>query len=166
MAPRRRVRDARVAIVSLKECGRGHVVPSKECSRGPHLLEGVADVLGLGGRLGAPPDDADLLDVLPCLLEERELVAAALEDGLLQKGSRGAVQHRGTSGCYGVLGACRRGRIEATKRAGNRKRNQGRGEADGGGLGVPQGHVDNPQQMQVVRSAFGPPVDMGVVIAL
>ena len=49
-----------------------------------YLGEGVADVLRLGGGLGTPADDADLLDVLPRRLKERELVAATLENGLLQ----------------------------------------------------------------------------------
>mmetsp|Transcript_21569 Transcript_21569/g.43585 ORF Transcript_21569/g.43585 Transcript_21569/m.43585 type:complete len:552 (+) Transcript_21569:94-1749(+) len=49
---------------------------------GAGLHEGVAEVLGLGGGLGSPPDDADLLDALEGLGEEGEEVASALDDGL------------------------------------------------------------------------------------
>ena len=41
------------------------------------LLEGVAQVLGLGRCLGAPPDHANLLDALQGLGQQVELVAAA-----------------------------------------------------------------------------------------
>lgn len=43
---------------------------------GASLGEGVAQVLGLSGGLGAPADDADLLDVLESLGKEGVLVAA------------------------------------------------------------------------------------------
>lgn len=44
------------------------------------LDEGVAEVLRLGRGLGAPADDADLLDARERLREDVELVAAALHD--------------------------------------------------------------------------------------
>lgn len=46
------------------------------------LVEGVAEVLGLGRSLGAPSNDADILDSFEGLGKEREEVTATLDNSL------------------------------------------------------------------------------------
>ena len=77
------------AVLLGEAAGAGLVVglggrPETDADLGVHagLLEGVAEVLRLSGRLGAPADDADGVDALERLGELLEEVAATADDVL------------------------------------------------------------------------------------
>ncbi len=53
---------------------------------GTGFLQGIGHVLGLGGSLGSPSDNTNILDALESLGKEGEEVTSSLHDGLLRVG--------------------------------------------------------------------------------
>mmetsp|Transcript_25254 Transcript_25254/g.63637 ORF Transcript_25254/g.63637 Transcript_25254/m.63637 type:complete len:468 (+) Transcript_25254:613-2016(+) len=135
-----------VALLRLGRAGRAGAQANADLNVHARLRERLAHVLRLRGRLGAPADDADLLDAGERLRQRGELVAAAADDVLLGVGKLGQLllKHLGVEvDLDGGEGGEARGTAGGAAQAGARRQQGGGGaawpQADAAGRGSGQG---------------------------